>query len=141
MFLGACVSTAAIAGCIETETIGFGTGNDEGTPENDEDHFGEFSEEFRSILEEMGVEVNELTVNDEYHLELQTSGDVDTDLQRVASAYVTMAEDLEYDLSVRVVDRGLTEATFEIELEWAQEHAEGLIDDAELMARIQETME
>lgn len=136
----------AIPGCVETETIGFGdsNGDEEGTPDensNGDNTFDELLDEFYDILEELNVDVEELTLEDEYRLVMQTSGTIETDINRVASAYVTMSPDLEHDLFVRVEDRGLTEGTFSIELEWAQQHHAGQLTDEELVELIQDTLD
>lgn len=134
-----------LAGCVDIEGAGFATGDDEeDTDEDGEDDEIDIDEEldhFFNILEDAGVEVLELhRENGTFQLEIQTGGNVDEDINRVASAYSVAAPELEADLEVRIEDRGLTLDTFEIEHEWALDHSQGRIDDQEYLQRVQETV-
>lgn len=135
----------ASAGCVELESAAFGGDEDDddtGDNGDDEEPFedGEL-EQFRTMLTAAEVEVLELERTDDgFHLEMQTGGNVETDVNRVASAFSSVATDVEGDLTVRIEDRGLTEGNFEIEHEWAEEHAGGSISDEEYMAAVLDTL-
>lgn len=132
------------AGCVELESAAFG--GDEGDEPDDEDDDDEPFEDaelerLRDVLEASEVDILELERDGEaFHLEMQTGGNVDTDINRVASAYSAVATEVEGDLTVRIEDRGLTEGEFEIEHEWAEEHNQGTISDGEYMAAVMDTL-
>ena len=133
------------AGCVELESAAFGdgSGEDDNVEDDDDDPIDdEELERVRNMLSAAEVEVLTLKRDgDGFFLEIQTSGNTDRDVNRVASAFSSVATDVEGDLSVRIEDRGLTDGTFEIEHEWAEEHNQGAITDGEYMARVMETLD
>ena len=146
-FIGSSIALLT-AGCVDLESAAFGGGDndddiDEGGDDEDDDLFeDEELEEFWNMLIASEVEVLDLErEGNGFHLEMQTSGNVDTDVNRVASAFSSVATAVDGDLTVRIEDRGLTEGTFEIQHEWALDHANGSISDEEYMAAILDTLE
>lgn len=132
-------------GCLGEEVSGgFSAGENESGGEESSDGRGDENEAvplgLRQGFEERGLEVLEIAAEeDTIVVTIQTSGDVDEDIRQAASAYATAAERLDRDLRVRVEDRGLVEATFEIEREWATRFVDERLSDAEYLERIEET--
>jgi hypothetical protein len=94
----------------------------------------------RDTLEGRGIEVLSVAAEESrIELTMQTSGDLDDDIRRTAGAYATAATTLDRDLSVRVEDRGLSEARFEIRHEWARQFADDRLGDREYIDRINDT--
>lgn len=134
------------AGCVELESAAFSDGSDEDDNDEDDDDDDPIDDEelerVRNMLSAAEVEVLTLKRDgDGFFLEIQTSGNTDRDVNRVASAFSSVATDVEGDLSVRIEDRGLTDGTFEIEHEWGERHASGEWSDQEYLAQILETVE
>lgn len=94
----------------------------------------------RQGFEERGLEVLDVApADDAIVVTIQTSGDIDDDMRQAASAYATAVERLDRDLRVRVEDRGLVEATFEIKREWAKRFVDERLSDEEYLDRIEGT--
>lgn len=143
--LGLAVGLCATAGCVELESAAFGAddsddqedegGDDESPPEGEAGVLVE-------TLEAIEVDVTGYDEGSaEIDLDIQTSGNVDTDVNQIASAYSSVAPEMSKDLAVRIEDRGLTEARLDIEHEWAIDHAEGRMTDQEYLSEIRETMD
>ena len=144
--LGILVLGGGLSGCLGDEGGGFGS-NDDSPEETDEadddtttDGDDDTTAELREGFEEAGINVLEIEIeNETIYLEAQTSGNVDTDIRDIAGAYASLSETVEKDLSVRIEDRGLTEETFEIELEWARAFLNDELSDEEYLEKINET--
>jgi hypothetical protein len=130
------VAVTGTAGCL-----GDGGGFEE-TPESgeatttpDADLTG-----LRDNLEQRGVDVLSVSGQDgEIVMQMQTSGDIREDIRRVAGGYATVVGTLERPLTVRVEDRGLREATFEIRQDWATQFADDRLGDQDYLDRINGT--
>jgi len=134
----------SLAGCVGEEISGgFSTG-DNGSGDGNGDGNGEEMDEvapgLRQGFEERGLEVLDVApADDAIVVTIQTSGDIDDDMRQAASAYATAVERLDRDLRVRVEDRGLVEATFEIKREWAKRFVDERLSDEEYLDRIEGT--
>lgn len=142
------VVALSAAGCLGGDSgSGFSAGGSNGGDEDDEEGdnagngvIGDDVETLRERFESQGLDVRDAETDAETIVfQIQTSGDVDEDIRRAASAYATEIGNLDRDLRVRVEDRGLHQETFEIEAEWAQQFVDGRIGDNEYLDRINET--
>lgn len=133
----------ATAGCFGEETSG-GFSPDAGSTGEDGEgatpQIGDGVKSLRAGFEDRGLDVLDVSILDgTIEMRIQTGGDVDEDIRRAAGAYATSASRLEDDLLVRVEDRGLTQETFEIKLEWARQFAAERMTSQEYLERINET--
>lgn len=134
-------TTAAVfglAGCLETNGDGFAAETDEEAPEP----FPDLSAEQLALVERLQQDRTvESASSDETELriEMQTTGDIDEDRRVVAEVYLNFVQQLAVDLRGEIVDRGLREATFRIEIEWAQQFADGEIDPDTYLELVAET--
>lgn len=143
--LGLAVTACVSAGCVELESAAFGADDSDGEGDEGGDEDSPPEGESGILLETLEAIGVDVTGYDEgstsIDLDVQTSGNLDTDVNQIASGYSSVATDMSKDLSVRVEDRGLTEARLEIEHEWAVDHAEGRKSDQEYLLAIQDTMD
>lgn len=136
-----------MSGCVDIDGVGFDpleedddTADQTAADGNDVTGIDESRETLETYLEAAEVEINNLTANDEFSLDAQTEGDLDEDINRIASAYSSAAPELDRDLVVRIEDRGITEARFEIEHETALEHHNGEISDQDYLGQIHDQL-
>ena len=126
-------------GCVDLESAGFQTDDEEDSADeevSDDENQNRISE-FSDALSDADVEVLELESDgEELSLRIQTRGDIDEDLNRVASVYSGVIENLSEDLSLVIEDRGLTQEEFFIEREWALDHSEGRMTDEAYLQQI-----
>ena len=144
MVLG--VLIGGLGGCLELESAAFSPGDDDDSEDDgDDDDELEGDPEADLLLEQLDiVELSVESIEQDgqgYHIDIQTGGNVDEEVNRVASAYSSIAEEIESDISVRIQDRGLTQAEFYIEHEWGLSHARGEIEDGEYMEKILEQLD
>ena len=138
------ILAGGLGGCLELESAAFSPGDDDESDDDGDDNELEGDVEADLLLEQLGVvevTVESIELDGQgYHIETQTRGNVDEEINRIASAYSSIAENIESDISVRIQDRGLTQENFRIEHEWGLSHARGEIDDGEYMELIRETL-
>jgi len=108
-------------------------------------------EEMETTLEtDHGLSVT-VTHTDDQRLEVEqvtsarTTGGYESEAELLTEAYATVLEaghDIErMDVDVRLSDGGSTFLTWHVERSWVESYLEGEIDDAELIDRIQESIE
>ncbi|MFP4625590.1 MAG: hypothetical protein ACOCQ3_00480 [Natronomonas sp.] len=149
VFRSISVGVVFVAGCLgDRNGGGFdsdsdGSGVDQETGDDDEAGDGgdeEGVEHVTESFEARGFDLLEATQDgDTIVVEVQTTGDGDEDVRLAASAYATVAGEVERDLLVTVEDRGLREGSFEIQREWASGFADERISDQEYLDKIEET--
>lgn len=140
------------AGCLTGEPGG-GFGSDEtgaestdDTGENgnaDTEDLSAATQQLADSLSERGLAVQSTTITDDaIRLTVQTTGDIEEDIQVAASGFATLLNSeptIDHTLRVRVEDRGLSEGRFRIEAAWARQFVDGEINDREYLSLIANT--
>ena len=144
--LFAVVVVTGTVGCLGRENGGGFQQDDDADDDETEDGSGdteslpETVEHLRDHFDERGLDVLDTSIDGDWAVfEIQTAGDIDDDIQTAAGAFATYAVEVEYDLLVRVEDRGMFQERFEIKRAWAQEFIEERIDDDTYLERIEAT--
>ena len=137
--MGGVLLTLFTTGCVDLESAGFQADDEEDSADEEEsdDETENGISKFSDALSEADVEVLDLESDgEELSLRIQTRGDIDEDLNRVASVYSAVIESLSEDLSLVIEDRGLIQEEFFIEHEWALDHSEGRMTDEAYLQQI-----
>lgn len=141
MVVSLVVSTVGIGGCVDLESQGFQEDQPEAEPAADGSSTPDSETNETAVLREAltaaSVDVRGIEKRpDSYRVRVQTSGDEDTDMRRVASAFSAVANQISRDLAVVVEDRGLTRVEFTIEYHMARDHAAGEISDTTYLKEV-----